>query len=79
MRKCEVNTMEIKLWENNIPNYLDGVKTPNMMTTYFVDTDKPLPCIVIYPHGKHGLGLALEREDIRPSADLAADWVERNI
>ncbi|MBQ8248557.1 MAG: alpha/beta hydrolase [Clostridia bacterium] len=43
--------MEIKLWENNIPYYLDGADTPNMMTTYFIDTDKPLPCIVIYPGG----------------------------
>lgn len=43
--------MEIKLWEKEIPHLLDGAETPNAMTTYFVDTDKPLPCIVIYPGG----------------------------
>ena len=33
----------------------------------------------IYPHGKHGLGLALTKEDVKGWADLAADWVIRNI
>ncbi len=33
----------------------------------------------IYPHGQHGLALAKDREDVRGWADLAADWVLRNI
>ncbi len=43
--------MAIKLWENNIPYLLEDADTPNVMETYFIDTDKPLPCIVIYPGG----------------------------
>ena len=43
--------MEISLWGDNIP-YLDvGADTPNSMTTYFLDTDKPLACIVVLPGG----------------------------
>jgi dipeptidyl aminopeptidase/acylaminoacyl peptidase len=33
----------------------------------------------VFPHGKHGLGLAPDHDDVRQWADLAADWVERNI
>ncbi len=33
----------------------------------------------IFPSGKHGLGLALAHEDVRQWADLAADWIERNV
>jgi len=33
----------------------------------------------IYPHGPHGLGLAHLYEDVRTWADLAADWIIRNI
>ncbi len=33
----------------------------------------------IYPHGRHGLGLAEAFEDVSGWADLAADWVLRNI
>ena len=43
--------MQIKLWEQNIPFFYHEAETPNYMTTYLVDTDKPLPCIVIYPGG----------------------------
>ena len=43
--------MEISLWGDNIP-YLDvGADTPNSMTTYFLETDKPLACIVVLPGG----------------------------
>lgn len=46
--------MQLKLWKNEIP-YLDkGAETPNNMTTYFLETDKLLPCIVIYPGGGYG-------------------------
>ena len=33
----------------------------------------------IYPHGKHGLGLALDKPDACAWAHLAADWIKRNI
>lgn len=33
----------------------------------------------VFPHGKHGLGLALDFPDVKQWADLAADWVLRNI
>lgn len=33
----------------------------------------------IFPNGKHGLGLAKDHPDISKWADLAADWICRNI
>ena len=39
--------MELKLWENEIPYFTEGADTPNLLTTYFIETDKPLPCIVV--------------------------------
>ncbi len=35
--------------------------------------------IHIYPHGRHGLGLAKDAEDVSTWAPLCADWIERNI
>lgn len=43
--------MELKLWGDTIPYYLEGVETPNVMKTYLVDTDKPLPCVIVFPGG----------------------------
>ena len=43
--------MQIKLWNEPIPYFISDAETPNYMTTYLIDTDKPLPCIVIYPGG----------------------------
>ena len=47
--------MELKLWENEIPYLTEGAETPNLMTTYFIETDKPLPCIVVYPGGGYSM------------------------
>ena len=47
--------MELKLWENEIPYFTEGAETPNLMTTYFIETDKPLPCIVVYPGGGYSM------------------------
>ena len=47
--------MEMKLWGDTIPYYNEEAETPNLMTTYLIDTDKPLPCIVIYPGGGYGM------------------------
>ena len=56
--------MQIKLWDKEIP-YLDaGADTPNRMTTYFIDTDKPLPCIVVYPGGGYAVRAPHEGEPI---------------
>lgn len=49
-----MKTMKIKLWENDIPFYLEGADTPNYMTYYFAPTHHPAPCVVIYPGGGYG-------------------------
>ncbi len=49
-----MKTMEIKLWDDNIPFYTEGADTPNYMTYYFAPTHHPLPCVVIYPGGGYG-------------------------
>ncbi len=41
----------IPLWDNTIPNSLENAETPNKMTVYLMDTDKPLPCLIIFPGG----------------------------
>ena len=56
--------MEIKLWDKEIP-YLDlGADTPNRMTTYFIDADKPLPCVVVLPGGGYVMRADHEGEPI---------------
>jgi acetyl esterase/lipase len=56
--------MKIKLWENEIP-YLDiGADTPNSMNTYFIDTEKPLPCVVVLPGGGYCVRAGHEAEPI---------------
>jgi acetyl esterase/lipase len=56
--------MNIKLWENEIP-YLDiGADTPNNMTAYFIKTDKPLPCVVVFPGGGYKIRAPHEGEPI---------------
>lgn len=34
--------------------------------------------IHVYPHGRHGLGLAPDLPDVRTWAPLSADWIDRN-
>lgn len=48
-----VNKQEIKLWEQDIPYYTEGLETPNSMSAYFLDTDKPLPCVLVIPGGSY--------------------------
>ncbi len=43
--------MEVKLWENEIPYFNPEFETPNLMETYLIESEKPLPCVVIYPGG----------------------------
>ena len=47
--------MELKLWEKDIPYFNAEAETPNLLTTYFIDTDKPLPCIVVLPGGGYAM------------------------
>ena len=43
--------MEIKLWNHEIPHFNPETETPNLMTFYPVESDHPMPCVVIYPGG----------------------------
>ncbi len=43
--------ISIPLWENDIPNILNGAYIPNKMTAYLIKTDRPLPCMIIFPGG----------------------------
>lgn len=56
--------MELTLWENEIPEYLEGAETPNVLHTYLIPTDRPLPCVVVFPGGGYGSRAPLESEPI---------------
>ena len=56
--------MQITLWDKEIPYLYAEAETPNYMTTYLLDTDKPLPCVVIFPGGAYGGRAAHEGVDI---------------
>ena len=43
--------MELKLWNEKIPYEIEEGETPNQMTTYFIETTEPLPCVVVFPGG----------------------------
>lgn len=47
--------MEIRLWNGAVPFALDGADTPNSMHTYFIKTEKPLPCVVVLPGGAYAV------------------------
>ena len=46
--------MDLPIWEREIPFYLEGADTPNTFHTYFAQTDRPLPCIVVLAGGGYG-------------------------
>ena len=52
-----MNTKVITLWDDKIPFYNEGSKTPNRMTFYYAPTHRPVPCVVIFPGGAY-YGLA---------------------
>lgn len=54
----------MKLWNNEIPFYNNEADTPNELTLYLLETDKPLPCIVIFPGGAYKGRAAHEGVDI---------------
>jgi acetyl esterase/lipase len=56
--------MKLKLWSKEIPYFDAGADTPNSMTAYLIETEKPLPCIVIYPGGGYGMRAYHEGEPV---------------
>ena len=44
-------TQTIALWNGTIPAFREDADTPNKMTAYLIDTDKPLPAVVVFPGG----------------------------
>lgn len=43
--------MDLPIWDREIPYLLEGAETPNLFHTYFLETEEPLPCIVVLPGG----------------------------
>ncbi len=56
--------MRIPIWERTVPYEDSSAETPNYMTTYLLDTDKPLPCIVIFPGGGYCMRSEAEGQPI---------------
>lgn len=54
----------MKLWTNTIPFFNPDANTPNEMTPYLLETEKKLPCVVIYPGGAYRGRAAHEGVDI---------------
>ena len=54
----------MKLWNNEIPFFNPDADTPNELTLYLLPTDKPLPCVVIFPGGAYRGRAAHEGVDI---------------
>lgn len=45
--------MDIKLWNEPIPYSNEEAETPNLMRTFFLESDKPLPCVVVVAGGAY--------------------------
>lgn len=56
--------MDIKLWEKEIPLVNEKYDTPNKMTTYLLDTDKPVPAVIVLPGGGYAGRAPHEAEPI---------------
>ena len=56
--------MDIKLWENEVPYLTEGAETPNVLHTYLIPTDQPLPCVVVFAGGGYHFR-APQAEDTR--------------
>ena len=60
--------MQISLWpEGKIPYYLPGEDTPNQMTAYLSESEKPAPAVIVFPGGGYTHRAAHEGE---PSAQF---------
>lgn len=56
--------MDIKLWENEVPYLTEGAETPNVLHTYLIPTDQPLPCVVVFAGGGYHFRAPHEAEPI---------------
>ncbi len=56
--------MDIQIWKEPIPYLLEDAETPNVFHTFFIDTEEPLPCIVVLPGGGYGRRAPHEGEAI---------------
>ena len=54
----------MKLWNQEIPFFNIDAETPNELTLYLLPSDKPLPCVVIFPGGAYKGRAAHEGVDI---------------
>lgn len=54
----------MKLWNREIPFFSPDADTPNELTLYLLETEKPLPCVVILPGGAYRGRAAHEGVDI---------------
>ena len=46
--------MDLPIWTKEIPYLKAKAETPNAFHTYFLETNEPLPCIVVLPGGGYG-------------------------
>ena len=72
---CE-NTPKTFLWHTS-DDAAVNVKNSLIFAERLRDAGVPFE-LHVFPHGRHGLGLAPDHPDIRQWAELSADWVERN-
>ena len=70
-------TPKVFLWHTSDDQAVN-VKNSLVFGEYLRDCKIPFE-MHIYPHGRHGLGLALGTDDVSGWASLAADWIKRNI
>ncbi len=85
-KRCEEFCLENRINENTPPVFLwhtsadEGVNVKNSLVFAEKLRDYNIPFEMhIFPHGRHGLGLAKNTLDNVKWADLAADWIIRNI
>ena len=54
----------VSLWKETIPAFREDTDIPNIMTAYLIDTDKPLPAVVVLPGGGYGMRAGHEGKPI---------------
>ena len=75
-KKIKEDTPKAFLWHTS-DDAAVNVKNSLIFAERLRDAGIPFE-LHVFPHGKHGLGLAPDYPDIRQWATLAADWVERS-
>lgn len=56
--------MDVKLWDKEIPYETEGAETPNLLHTYLIAAQSPLPCVVVLPGGGYNHRAPHEGEPI---------------